>query len=92
MDCTWIGNRVLIVEQISYFLLSVMSVLLLCSNFSYMYSPTNAEDTSRKIPRASQFLLKSELIIYVLSSLCVYYTQGSPVEIQTPVDYWRPDP
>jgi len=70
------------VEQISYFLLSIMSVLVLCNNFSYKYSPTNAVDTSRKIPRASQFSLKSELIINMVNCLCVYYTRQSS---------WNPD-
>jgi hypothetical protein len=82
MACAWIGNRILTVVQISYFLLSVMSVLVLSNNFSYKYSPTNAVDTSRKIPRASQFSLKSELIFNMVNCLYVCYTRQSS---------WNPD-
>ena len=73
MACAWIGDRVLIVGHNSYFLFSVFTVLLLCNNCSYIrvYSPASAVDTSRKIPRASQFLLKSELIINMVNCLCV---------------------
>jgi len=74
MACACIGNRVLIVEQVSYFLLSVMSVLLLCNNFSYLYPPDQRSRYITKDPRASQFSLKSELIINMVNCfMCVLY-------------------
>jgi hypothetical protein len=87
MACAWIGNRVLIVEQISYFLLSVMSVLLLCNNFSYIYSPTNAVDVVRKIHGRVSFcwsrnwlLIWSTVYVYInyirLKSRIQYTTDG----------------